>query len=167
MPLYEYYCADCNGVFELLRPVRQAEMPQPCPECDEDAKRIMSKEFATFIYRDGYPRRLPDDGSYLHLGKKVARRISKSPDSYTHPDLQAPKDERPSIEEIEEYESVQEAKQFVEHKPNERIITNATRKEMTIRRNMAKTKGTPAQERAKRAAFRTESELRKKQRPSG
>lgn len=67
MPLYEYYCEHCNGVFELIRPVRQAAQPQPCPECDEDAKRILSKEWAAFIYRDGMPRRLPDRGKYWNL----------------------------------------------------------------------------------------------------
>lgn len=67
MPLYEYYCEHCNGVFELIRPVREAARPQPCPECDNDAKRILSKEWAAFIYRDGMPRRLPDRGKYWHI----------------------------------------------------------------------------------------------------
>ncbi len=67
MPLYEYYCEHCNGVFELIRPVREAARPQPCPECDNDAKRILSKEWAAFIYRDGIPRRLPDRGKYWHI----------------------------------------------------------------------------------------------------
>ncbi len=67
MPLYEYYCEHCNGVFELIRPVREAARPQPCPECDDDAKRILSKEWAAFIYRDGMPRRLPDRGKYWHV----------------------------------------------------------------------------------------------------
>lgn len=67
MPLYEYYCEQCNGVFELIRPVRDAARPQPCPECDDDAKRILSKEWAAFIYRDGMPRRLPDRGKYWHV----------------------------------------------------------------------------------------------------
>lgn len=67
MPLYEYYCTPCNGVFELIRPVRDASRPQPCPECDDDAKRILSKEWAAFIYRDGMPRRLPDRGKYWHV----------------------------------------------------------------------------------------------------
>lgn len=67
MPLYEYHCTPCNGVFELIRPVRDASRSQPCPECDEDAKRILSKEWAAFIYRDGMPRRLPDRGKYWHV----------------------------------------------------------------------------------------------------
>ena len=66
MPLYEYYCRECDGAFELLRPVREAAKAQPCPVCDEDADRIVSKEWSAFIFRDGYSRRLPDDGGYWH-----------------------------------------------------------------------------------------------------
>ena len=62
MPLYEYYCADCNGIFELLRPVREATVPQPCPVCDGESKRIMPTDFAAFVMRDGMPRRIPDRG---------------------------------------------------------------------------------------------------------
>lgn len=64
MPMYEYYCADCNGVFELLRPVREASNPQPCPVCDHDSKRLMPTDFAAFVVREGLPRRIPDTGKY-------------------------------------------------------------------------------------------------------
>ncbi len=62
MPLYEYYCAECNGIFELLRSVRVAAEPQPCVVCDSESKRIMPTEFAAFVMRDGMPRRIPDKG---------------------------------------------------------------------------------------------------------
>ena len=64
MPLYEYYCASCNGIFELLRPVRQASEPQPCPVCDSESRRIMPTEFNAFVMRDGMPRRIPDQGKF-------------------------------------------------------------------------------------------------------
>lgn len=64
MPMYEYYCADCNGVFELLRPVREASYAQPCPVCDNDSKRLMPTDFAAFVVREGLPRRIPDTGKY-------------------------------------------------------------------------------------------------------
>ena len=64
MPLYEYYCAEDNGIFELLRPVREASDPQPCPVCDGESKRIMPTDFAAFIVRDGMPRRIPDQGLF-------------------------------------------------------------------------------------------------------
>jgi len=64
MPLYEYYCADEHAVFELLRPVREASNPQPCPSCDAESRRLMPKDFAAFVVREGLPRRVPDTGKY-------------------------------------------------------------------------------------------------------
>lgn len=71
MPLYEYYCAHCHGVFELIRPVRESSEPQPCPECSGDAKRMMPTEFNAFVFRDGNPRRLPDRGTYWSFHGEV------------------------------------------------------------------------------------------------
>jgi putative FmdB family regulatory protein len=62
VPLYEYYCTNCDGIFELLRPVREATEPQPCVVCDNESKRIMPTDFAAFVMRDGMPRRIPDKG---------------------------------------------------------------------------------------------------------
>lgn len=64
MPLYEYLCDDCVGVFELLRPVREASNAQPCPVCDADSRRLMPTDFAAYIQREGLPRRIPDQGKY-------------------------------------------------------------------------------------------------------
>jgi putative FmdB family regulatory protein len=33
MPIYEYYCSDCNTTFELLRPKRQANELAVCKGC--------------------------------------------------------------------------------------------------------------------------------------
>jgi putative FmdB family regulatory protein len=33
MPLYEYYCADCNTKFEALRRMSQADDPIACARC--------------------------------------------------------------------------------------------------------------------------------------
>ena len=111
MPLYEYYCDDCNGVFELLRTVRQAGDDQPCPECDGDSKRIISREFAAFIFRDGMARRLPDRGTFWHLGQEVARPITGPTSGINHPDLvnKRPAD-APNLEELEFFEYRQEVK---------------------------------------------------------
>ena len=67
MPLYEYICDSCEDAFELLRPVREASDPQPCPQCDSDARRIMSAEFHAFVMRGGMARRIPDQGLYWSL----------------------------------------------------------------------------------------------------
>ena len=102
MPLYEYYCEDCHGVFELLRPTREASDPQPCPECDADGRRVVSN-FRAFIFRDGYPRKIPDDGTYWHFGDKVSKPISEATSANEHPEVQN-KQSPPSAPSREEYE---------------------------------------------------------------
>jgi putative FmdB family regulatory protein len=90
MPLYEYYCEPCNGIFEELRPIREYSEPVPCPECFKDAPRIMPTSFAAFTFRDGYPRRIPDDGKFYHLGKKVTAPVKKARPN-EHPEINKPK----------------------------------------------------------------------------
>ena len=92
MPLYEYYCDPCNGIFESIRPMREASFPVPCPECNRDAARIMSS-FNAFTFRDGYPRRLPDKGTFWHMGKEVKQR-AKRMRWYDHPETTEPKPQR-------------------------------------------------------------------------
>jgi putative FmdB family regulatory protein len=89
MPLYEYLCEPCNGIFEELRPIREATEPVPCPECFRDAKRIMPTSFAAFTFRDGYPRRIPDDGKFYHLGHKVSKPVSSGRPN-EHPEVNKP-----------------------------------------------------------------------------
>lgn len=89
MPLYEYYCQNCNGIFEAIRPMREASLPVPCIECNQDAPRIMSS-FNAFTFREGYPRRLPDRGTYWHLGKEVKNRVTRMK-GREHPELAPPK----------------------------------------------------------------------------
>lgn len=89
MPLYEYYCEDCNGIFEAIRQMRDSSDPSPCPECGREAPRMMST-FAAFTMRDGYPRRIPDKGTYWHMGKEVKQR-AKRMKGFEHPELAKPK----------------------------------------------------------------------------
>ena len=91
MPLYEYYCQDCNGIFEALRPMREASDPVPCPVCDRDGQRIMPTSFSAFTFRDGYPRRIPDKGTYWHLGQEVKRPITGPARAGEHPELTPPR----------------------------------------------------------------------------
>jgi putative FmdB family regulatory protein len=90
MPVYEYYCEPCNGVFEELRPMREAGEVVPCPQCYKDAMRIMPTSFSAFTFRDGYPRRIPDDGTFYHLGKKVQSRITRGRPN-EHPEINKPR----------------------------------------------------------------------------
>ena len=87
MPVYEYYCADCHGVFELVRGVAVAAEPQPCPDCDAESQRIMTTSFNAFTLRDGVPRRIPDRGKYWHYGEEVESAISQSVPIGEHPEL--------------------------------------------------------------------------------
>lgn len=93
MPLYEYFCEPCNGIFEELRPMREATEPVPCPECYRDAPRIMPTSFAAFTFREGYPRRIPDDGKYYHLGQKVSKPITGGRPN-EHPEINKPEPKR-------------------------------------------------------------------------
>lgn len=43
MPLYEYFCSDCQQTFESLRPMRQADAPLSCKACDSPrTARVLS-----------------------------------------------------------------------------------------------------------------------------
>lgn len=90
MPLYEYYCKHCDGIFEALRSIREASDPAPCPVCDRDGMRIMPTSFNAFTYRDGYPRKLPDRGTYWHLGKEVKKRMTGGVKPFQHPEINKP-----------------------------------------------------------------------------
>jgi putative FmdB family regulatory protein len=95
MPLYEYYCESCNGVFEMLRSMRESSEPSPCPLCDRDSQRIMPTSFAAFTFRDGMPRRIPDRGTYWHLdGREVKTMNTGGVPMNEHPELYKP-DPRP------------------------------------------------------------------------
>jgi putative FmdB family regulatory protein len=91
MPLYEYYCESCNGVFEMLRSMRESSEPSPCPLCDRDSQRIMPTSFAAFTFRDGMPRRIPDRGTYWHLdGREVKTMNTGGVPMNEHPELYKP-----------------------------------------------------------------------------
>ena len=91
MPIYEYYCNDCHGVFELLRQARESSLPQPCPECDAACPRLMPTSLQLRTLRDGVPRRLPDRGTFWHLGEEVSAPIRESVPAGEHPELYAKK----------------------------------------------------------------------------
>ena len=42
MPIYEYYCADCNFDFEGMRSVSQSDDPANCEKCGKPAQRQLS-----------------------------------------------------------------------------------------------------------------------------
>ncbi|HLZ72670.1 MAG TPA: zinc ribbon domain-containing protein [Dehalococcoidia bacterium] len=90
MPLYEFYCEPCDGVFELLRSIRESSDPASCPVCSRDARRVMPTSFNAFTFRDGYPRRIPDKGTYWHLGKEVKNLVTGPVRPNEHPEINKP-----------------------------------------------------------------------------
>lgn len=91
MPVYEYLCDPCDGIFEALRPMREAAEPVPCPVCDREGRRIMPTTFTAFTFREGYARKLPDKGTYWHLGKEVKSRVKGAFRPFEHPEINKPK----------------------------------------------------------------------------
>lgn len=75
--------------------MRESSEPVPCPECYKDANRIMPTSFTAFTFREGYPRRIPDDGKYYHLGNKVSSLVSSgTPNEHPEVNKKEPKKRR-------------------------------------------------------------------------
>jgi len=76
MPVYEYHCEACDGIFEALRFVRQSEESAPCPKCGTDADRIMPTTFASMSRKEGWRQRVPYHHKPVRAGtpaKTIAR----------------------------------------------------------------------------------------------
>ena len=41
MPMYGYYCSNCNHIFEMIVPMKDAEKEQPCEKCQAQASRTI------------------------------------------------------------------------------------------------------------------------------
>jgi putative FmdB family regulatory protein len=59
MPLYEYYCDNCDEVFESLGSVSASDKPAKCPKCGAASDRIMPTSFASMVRKDGWKQRAP------------------------------------------------------------------------------------------------------------
>lgn len=94
MPVYEYLCKSCDGVFETIRPIAKASDPAPCPVCAKKAQRIPPTSFSAFTMRDGYPRAIPDRGTYWHLEKEVKHPVTGSVRMNEHPEINKPQPKR-------------------------------------------------------------------------
>ena len=47
MPIYEYICLDCGNRFEELRPMKDADAPVDCEQCEsEHTSRMLAVFFA-------------------------------------------------------------------------------------------------------------------------
>ncbi|MEX2238997.1 MAG: zinc ribbon domain-containing protein [Dehalococcoidia bacterium] len=93
MPIYEYFCQPCDGIFEAIRTMRESSEPSPCPECNGESQRIMPTSFMAFTMRDGYPRRIPDKGTFWHRGVEVKDR-PRGVRANEHQELLKPRERR-------------------------------------------------------------------------
>ena len=41
MALYEYKCPECGGHFDEMRPMRAADEPANCPDCETESLRVI------------------------------------------------------------------------------------------------------------------------------
>lgn len=94
MPVYEYLCKHCDGVFEAILPIARAAAPAPCPVCAKKAHRLPPSSFSAFTMREGYPRAIPDRGTYYHLEKEVKRPVTGSVRMNEHPEINKPEPKR-------------------------------------------------------------------------
>lgn len=81
MPLYEYYCDNCDSLFEALGSVNASDSPRACPTCGTGADRIMPTTFASMSRRRGLKERVPfhhHDTREATQKKAVARVKPKS-----------------------------------------------------------------------------------------
>ena len=53
MPLYEYYCADCETKSEVLRPMSQADDPLQCKNCKSMQTSRTLSMFAAHVKNGG------------------------------------------------------------------------------------------------------------------
>jgi hypothetical protein len=54
----------------------------------------MPTSFTAFSFRDGYPRQLPDRGTYWHLGTEVKQMNTGGVPAFEHPELYKPAPKR-------------------------------------------------------------------------
>lgn len=94
MPVYEYLCKHCDGIFEAIKQISQASQPASCPVCARKAQRVPPTSFSAFTMREGYPRAIPDRGTYYHLGKEVKRPITGPTRMNEHPEINKPRPKR-------------------------------------------------------------------------
>ena len=48
MPIYEYACDACEGVFDRMLPMSRSDEPQPCPECAGPTRKRVSLPHVIF-----------------------------------------------------------------------------------------------------------------------
>ncbi len=72
MPVYEFYCEDCNTIFNFFsRKINTDKIPT-CPRCKKVRLRRMVSRFNTLRQREGGEEDLPFDIDESKLGEAMA-----------------------------------------------------------------------------------------------
>ena len=82
MPIYEYYCSECDCHFEMIRPVSESKLGSPCPQCGVEAKRELSSFSHYCMTPYDAPERRRDEGQrkMWESSRKVEDMKKKDPD---------------------------------------------------------------------------------------
>lgn len=56
MPIYEYFCLDCQATFELMRSLAEADAGATCESCGSSQTRRLVSRFAAFSSEGGERR---------------------------------------------------------------------------------------------------------------
>ena len=62
MPIYEYFCSECDTKFEQMRPLSKSGEDAECPKCHKPARRKMSTFAAFSTSISGVPKTVPGAG---------------------------------------------------------------------------------------------------------
>ena len=73
MPIYEFFCAECNTVFNFYSPTINTSKSPPCPKCENRALKRMMSTFATVSgsKEEGDTDDLPLDESKMEKALQV------------------------------------------------------------------------------------------------
>ena len=73
MPIYEFFCADCNTVFNFYSPTINTSRIPPCPKCKKRELKRMMSTFATISGKkeEGDLEDLPIDESKMEKALQV------------------------------------------------------------------------------------------------
>jgi putative FmdB family regulatory protein len=70
MPIYEYYCAKDDKVFDAMASIANRDKPVKCPKCGREGVRIMPTTVATMSRVKGLVERVPFHHADVRADKK-------------------------------------------------------------------------------------------------
>ena len=91
MPLYEYDC-ESHGLFETMHSMHDADAPERCPSCGEQAPRVLSAPRLACV--SAHERKARDRNEKSRHEPRVARKKT-APQKEERPALQASHHARP------------------------------------------------------------------------